>query len=408
MQNIKLCFIGAAIGLLAACASTPSDIADATTNAQSDRFALKVALYPYIPQEKKFAEWIEAEFERQHPDIDLVVRPMDAGDLAYDHERAGAALKDESHPDHQHLLEIDTVILGELIEDKALVPFAVSGADFYPFAINAVTIDGAVYGVPHWTCGNFLMTPHKSVSVAKNASELLQYLEALGTDAHDLGGDLAGSYGSPVTYLDALIDGDKNADLQAALTAGTLETATAAALAKIGDACGDGTESYCGDDQYALLATGKLDAMVAYSERLNKMLGVENNQLKPNDLYVTPAPLGNGRNTFLFTDALVRSVTCQSDQCRNAAEAFANFYVSDALFVASVMSHDDPGASPRYLLPSTRSAMATSALKYDPIYSQIEPFMEDAIGFPNEGLPDAVDRKIIRSLVDPIVQSKEK
>ena len=147
--------------------------------------------------------------------------------------------------------------------------------------------------------------------------------------------------------------------------------------------------------------------MVAYSERLNKMLSVKGNRLNPDDLYVTPAPLGNGRNSFLFTDSLGRSVTCASKRCQEAAQAFAEFYVSDGVFVASVMSHDEPGAAPRYLLPSTRSAMATPALRYDPIYSQIEPFMEDAVGFPNQGLPDAVDSKVIRNLVDPIVQSKE-
>ena len=179
MRIFKVGLLGAIFGLLAACASSTLQQTQDASRSASEKFKLKVSLYPYIPQQQEFADWIEEEFEHQHPDIDLVVRAMDAADLAYDHELAGAALKDETHPDHQHLLEIDTVILGELIEDEALLPFAVESVEFYPFAANAVTISGDVYGVPHWTCGNFLITPQNSVSAAQNASELLDSLEAL-------------------------------------------------------------------------------------------------------------------------------------------------------------------------------------------------------------------------------------
>ena len=98
------------------------------------RFQLRVSLYPWIPNPTSFFQWIEADFEAKHPDIDLVVRPLaksfGLADLAYEPDQTAAALTDESNPDFQHLVELDTLILGALAQRGATVPFAVENVRF--------------------------------------------------------------------------------------------------------------------------------------------------------------------------------------------------------------------------------------------------------------------------------------
>src|SRR5262245_9671149 len=90
------------------------------------RFDLRVSLYPWIPDPQSFADWIESDFESRNPDINLVVRPMAKSyslDLAYETDLAVAALTDASSPDHQDLIEIDTLTLGVLGAQGAIAPF---------------------------------------------------------------------------------------------------------------------------------------------------------------------------------------------------------------------------------------------------------------------------------------------
>ena len=110
-------------------------------------FQLRVSLYPWIPDPESFLAWIESDFESQYPDIDLVVRalkrshdwePEYVGDLAYEPEKTVAALTDPSSADHQHLVEIDTLILRALAQSDAIVPFDVPGAGFLPSAKESV------------------------------------------------------------------------------------------------------------------------------------------------------------------------------------------------------------------------------------------------------------------------------
>ena len=119
-------------------------------------------------------------------------------DLAYDYDETAAALTDDG-PDSQHLVEVDTVILDKLINAGAVQPFEIGGGvSFLPAALEAVTWGGSVYGVPHWTCGYFVISRLEEVREAGTLTELLSALETEGTNAVDLVGDLDGSWDSIV------------------------------------------------------------------------------------------------------------------------------------------------------------------------------------------------------------------
>lgn len=416
MQKICAVLCSATL-FLAGCATRtepPSVVRSAPSAAVSaEQFVLRVSLFPWIPEKDVFASWIEREFEKQNPGIDLVIRPMDkantdAGDLSYDYDLTAAALKDTQSADHQDLVEVDTIILGKLVEADAIQPITIAHGDFYNFAQRAVTIDGKVYGMPHWSCGYFIVTTDSSVANASTAEQLKASLAALGTANPDLGGDVIGSWGSVVSYADAFIDSYPRGDLATALRAPTLDPGVASSLAAVGSACNSSGVGLCNRDDDELVkqfGAGRLDALIGYSERLNVLFSDSGNQ-KPRDrIKITPAPLGAGKNAFFFTDALVTSSSCTSAQCQDAARKFAAFYSSDTVMADSMMAADKgKGAVPRYLLSASRGAMRQDAVARDPIYRQLAPLLTSARPYPNQGIPEARASGSIGKQVDALLQ----
>lgn len=395
--------IGAAL-LMSSCTHTNTYKKDVSKGKSVDKFELKVSLYPWIPEPEKFAKWIQSEFNRENPDIDLIVRPMktsrdwDAGvDLSYNLDSAAGALALNDFGDGQHIVEIDTMLLGDLVKKKAIQKFSVERSDFYPFAEQAVTYENDTWGVPHWTCGYFLISTNETVSKSNNAIELRQSLLDLNTPYPDLGGDLDGSWTSLAVYLDAFMDTFPDRSPSDALKDNEINSALLPYLRALKSSCNQEDSSTCDDYEKRAFqfGEGKLDALIAYSERLHLSLSGEENDprnvtLSSKDILVTPAPLGAGKTPYFFTDALVLSKNCNTDRCKDAAQRFAEFYIRNDVFKSSMLGADyEKNNIPRYLLPSTKEAMLAEGINSDPIYRQIEPYMHKAISYPNYGVPDA-------------------
>jgi len=397
MKNLILGFL--TVSFVLGCAHTETSESKQMLQKDNDKFVLKVALYPWIPEPNKFAEWVETKFESEHPDIDLVVRTMSVAtdwengvDLAYNLDAAAASLANENFADQQHIVEVDTLILGELAERNVIQPFSSTKGDFYDFTRKAVTYKGEEWGIPHWTCGYFLMTTHPEVSKVSNAIELKNELEKLDTVHPDLGGYLKGSWTSLALYLDSYVDTFPNRSPSEAVGDKTINPTVLPYLRAIGDACDNEGESSCDDWESRAIEFGgnKLDALIGYSERLHISLSDEKSVLKANEVLVTPAPLGGGKTPYFFTDALVLSKNCETKRCKDASSTFADFYVRDDILAYSMMGKDYRTSDvPRYLLPATKGALQSPIVSEDPIYSQLSRFMEQAIPYPNSGVPAA-------------------
>jgi len=297
--------------LLASCAILASGACTGTAGSRGGpqpvprdtggKFELRVSLYPWVPQPESLLRWIENDFEKLHPDVDLVVRPADRshnwvanryrGDLAYEIDRTVAALTTHS-TDVQHLVEIDAMILGDLAQRGAVVPFEVAGRDFLPFAKEAVTWDGTMYGVPHWTCGYFVISEDAEIRNAASVQDWLRVLEARNTSVPNLIGDLDGSWDAVMVYLDAFRDAYPDSSLAAALGHESLNPGVASALGAVGQACSSNGTSLCGSDNVPLFAKGGVDALIGYSERLNAILGHPARTV--GQLHVASAILGTG------------------------------------------------------------------------------------------------------------------
>ena len=377
-------------------------------------FELRVSLYPWIPDEDTFADWIESTFEKRNPDIDLVIRPMTISrddsidlDLSYDIDESVEALNFKDIADRQHLVEIDTMILSKLVDEQVIQPFEVSRSDYFNFAESAVTVNNTVYGVPHWTCGFFVMTTHQSVASANDAIELRDSLEALGTAYPDLGGYIEGSWNSVVVYLDAMLDSDPTLDPQDVVDDTKIDNAVLPYLQAFGDACTDENATYCNvyRKMEPVFANGELDALIGYSEALNGAIASNNPNFDISKVKIVPAPIGGGKSAFLFTDALVLSSKCVTDRCKNAARRFAEFYVSDEILSAAMLGFDSYMKLPRYLLPATRGALAVKQVAADPIYSQLVSIMDNALPYPNKGVPEAREANALRPLIKQLIHT---
>lgn len=389
--------------LTVACGST-----EPPEGAESERFELRVSLYPWVPNAESLVKWIEADFESRHRDIDLVIRPLRRseeeegnpeyiGDLAYEIDKAVDALTKDI-PDSQHLVEIDTMILGSLIEQGAVSPFGIPDVNFHPAAIDAVTWKGTVYGVPHWTCGYFVISENESIRRAGNVDELLSTLEFMGTERVDLVGDLDGSWDSVMVYLDAFRDTYPDRDMTKEVSKTDLDPIVAASLRAIGESCSREGQSFCGTDGVDLFASGGADALIGYSERLNSIFAKAGKTLS--DLHLASAALGGGDEPTLFTDALVLSPRCSTTACRIASQKFAAYYVSNEVFEVLLMGGDTGTPSiPRYLLPSTTSSFDFGKVANDPLYRELKVEIVGARPYPNSGVPEARDKGIIRKRV---------
>ena len=108
---------------------------------------LTYAVYPYIPDPGYYQEIIERRWSEIEPDIRLV--------------RAEWDCYEDGAPDGIDVIMYDAITRDALIKDawiQPIDPAAVQEAeDIFSFALDGLTVDGRLYGIPVLLCGNFLI-----------------------------------------------------------------------------------------------------------------------------------------------------------------------------------------------------------------------------------------------------------
>ncbi len=358
----------------------PSVDPSSNTPATKERTSLRVSLYPWVPAEASFKRFIEYDFENQNPDIDLIVVSLD-NEPEYNptaaHEALGASVD---------LLEVDAMILGDLVAMGGAAHPKMPERSWVPASKTAATVDGKLWGVPHWACGYFIITRDPAIASATTVTDLTAVLKKTGSDS-PIAGDMKGEWGTPMLYMDAFQDTHPDSPLDKVL-AKDLDTEVLEGLRTVADLCPDKDgSSVCRSDAPAAFVSGKVAAYFGYSERLNKVLRAGE---KPKGILIRPAPLGAKSQPVLFTDVVVQSAKCE-DSCADAATRFLEYYTEDKTY-ESVLLAKDVGwdAVPRYLFPATLSAFQIPDVKKDTLYQQLEPVAREATSFPNAGVFDAV------------------
>ena len=108
---------------------------------------LTYAVYPYIPDAEYYQEIIEQRWTEVEPNIKLVRAEWDC---YYD-----------GVPDGIDVIMYDAVIRDDLVEGGWIQPIdpdkVQESEDIFSFALEDLTVDGKLYGVPVFLCGNFLI-----------------------------------------------------------------------------------------------------------------------------------------------------------------------------------------------------------------------------------------------------------
>ena len=117
---------------------------------------LTYAVFPYIPDSEYYQEIIEARWAELEPDIKLVRANWDG---YYD-----------GMPEGIDVVMYDAVMLDKLISEgwiQPIDPNAVQEAeDIYPYAMDGITVQDKLYGIPVFLCGNYLIYDRDSELLA--------------------------------------------------------------------------------------------------------------------------------------------------------------------------------------------------------------------------------------------------
>ena len=118
--------------------------------------ALTYAVYPYVPDAEYYQEIVERRWAEIEPDIQLI--------------RAEWNCYDDGAPEGIDVIMYDAIKRDALIEAgwiQPIEPDAVQNAgDIFPFALEGFTVDGKLYGIPAFLCGNFLIYDRDSADLA--------------------------------------------------------------------------------------------------------------------------------------------------------------------------------------------------------------------------------------------------
>ena len=132
---------------------------------------LTYAVYPYLPDPGYYQEIIERRWARIEPDIQLV--------------RAEWDCYEDGKPEGIDVVMFDAIMLEQLIEAGAIRsvdPDAVQDPeDLFPFALEGLTVEGELYGIPVFLCGNFLIYDqnYEALAAAEHITDLADLSEII-------------------------------------------------------------------------------------------------------------------------------------------------------------------------------------------------------------------------------------
>lgn len=191
----NLLFLGtlaAILLLLAGCATVPT--------AKSGRRPLSVILYNWIPNLEEYFGTMESDYEKMNPDIDLQIISLPG---YYDGLDTTSA----------DVYEVDESGLRMLLGMERLQPLELDEVpdpeDFFPICKDVAYIDGKWWGLPHWTCTNFMFY-HKDDAELASVKTFSELEKVIGGKNHPRGKglliDMMGTYRTVEMYMDTVMD----------------------------------------------------------------------------------------------------------------------------------------------------------------------------------------------------------
>ncbi|WP_426731731.1 hypothetical protein [Myxococcus faecalis] len=382
--------LGALLFTLTACSESP----DPTPMPPRP---MKAVLFPYIPDTvgddfASLAARLEADFEREHSDIDLDI-VFDANLDVYDLDEGGTLNQLlGSGPAAAQVVEVDTLILGSLVSKGWIQPVTPAAGTVHPAAEEAVRISGTSYGMPTYLCTYVVYSHSTNIRSATNGATLVDILREVSPGKRPLAANFDGSWTLPSSYIDAWGDTHPADALPGALAL-PLDATTLAPFETVVDSCAmEPGVNPCLDGTYAdntaaeeAFASEQANGFMGYTERLVPILKARPGMALPD---VVSVPLGGGSAPTVFVDALVVNAGC-TGTCAQDAKALTTFLGSTEVRGLIAFSGEGPqGTLPRYLLQANRAFYQQEPARSDPMYRKFEPLIHGARPFPSQGFPE--------------------
>ncbi|MDE1464143.1 extracellular solute-binding protein [Spartinivicinus poritis] len=334
---------------------------------------LRVALYPYVPNRLALFQKIEAIFESRNPNINLEL--VDNSTWLWDYYSGGLqATKADVY-------EVDTILLSDLIEAGKIAEVKLPSAPFTKEAIEAVTRNGKVYGVPHWLCGNFLFYKKDDKEV-KNASTWSELNNVLNSRNESILVDFKGQSTLGEWYLTALsATYGLGKSQQIIMDANKLDQQGVDKLKQILKSCPPG---YCRNDDLhdragyysRAFMSGKASAYVGYSESIHYGIQYYMNNctstsgcLSVDNIAVRSLPSFSGSTAIEgvgWVDALTIDASIPPHK-KAIAKKFIAFMISDTAY--KTVLEPEWGEAPKYLIPAKKGVQLDKTPLYSAFYS---------------------------------------
>jgi len=384
---------------LAGCAAGTPRPAPAPTAAQAvaappaaAAAPLRAVLFGYIPDSAKdklqaLRHALTERFQAAHPRVSLTVT-IDSNLDLYDFKPGGElGTLLGSGAGAVDVVEVDTLLLGALVDSGWVQPLATDNREVVPAAQAAAVVGGKVYGVPTYLCSNVIYAHDGGLAAVQDGPALLRFLSALPART-PLVGTYHGSFTVPSVYLDAWADTNGASGLAGAYLP-PVDGKTMGSLAPLVASCASGGKNPCLDKTYAdgtgaesAFATGQANGFFGYTERLFYILDAAPSQPLPS---VISAPLGLGSHPVMFVDALVVNPHCTGPCLVNAMQ-FIDFMSQLGTRNLIAFSQDSPAPTfPRYLLQARTDFYQDALARNDPFYPSFWQIVRAAVAFPNQG-----------------------
>ncbi|UZP66717.1 hypothetical protein N1030_14020 [Desulfovibrio mangrovi] len=375
--------------LMAACAMAGSP----------QRTVLKVVPYPDIPGSfDSMLAIVEKGFEKKNPDIDLVLVPASVHNV-YELPFLREVLTNSTEQGGAHIVETDTIMMGDLALEGIIRPQTFTSEDWHPLIVKGTTVNGVRYGVPHWLCGNFLISRDQFLTQSQGVKDLNNRIRTIKPKGPWLAGNYAGTSYLVLYYTQAWgEDRPRYNDLLPAIT-GSVVPSSARNVAAASNLCIEDGKNPCVDGTYyndftpifERTVKGDYAALQGFSESMWYMMQYG---AKPEEWHISPLPIGDTTRNVILGDAYIARKDLDPATA-TAAEKFYSYMMEDATYQAIIFSGGQPGQKvPRYLAPARLNIFSLPDLKNDVYYQRVFAAMTSTGGtnYPNLYVPDNRDR----------------
>ena len=355
----------------------------ATTSSGQDAPAakqrpLRVALFPFVPNQKLIQDVVTRRWSERHPDVPLEFEDS----AAFDSYR-------QDPPDNLDVFEFDAIGLDYYVRNNFLSSLGreeiQDSEDIFDFAWKGCLIDGQPYAVPRLAC-TYVLIYRKGDTAVRDAVGLDGLYKVLGDgpkklpegqkepvpeDNKGLLIDMSGGTDCACLYLDSFADSSGKYSIRPKLpSALDLDIAGLKDLKLLARMAGKPqalfAEAYDAPPKRpGWFGSGKGRAFVGYSERLYHTPLQSHDKLAVRDLPMADQNLVN----ILFVDMLGVNANLRGDRRKLAVELANLCATKETVLECLLPSGDKPS---QYLLPVRKSVITNSdLLQKAPLYQDL-------------------------------------